>query len=199
MEALRYAVVGDIHSSKKDLTIVLADISKKAPDAELIGTGDLYECTVSKKDITDVKYSRLEDVMLIEEGLSELLTFPSVSGNQEERILLITKTKDPRRVAMSALPETILIGDAQIIHGHQWKWGGEPWSLIHANTEYPLTFFGHSHQSALTINGNEVTIEFGVSYDVSGENVLVNVGAVVYDKEWVLYDSVKKTVTFNQQ
>ena len=33
--------------------------------------------------------------MLIPEGFPELLTFFSVSGNQEERILLITETEDP--------------------------------------------------------------------------------------------------------
>ena len=29
---------------------------------------------------------------------------------------------------------------------------------------------------------------FGVPYDVKGEKVLVNVGAVIGDREWVLYD-----------
>ena len=35
--------------------------------------------------------------MIIPEGFPELLTFPSVRGNQEERILLITETDDPLR------------------------------------------------------------------------------------------------------
>ena len=50
---MQYALLGDIHSSKDDLEKVLAHISEKAPNAKLIGTGDLYECTVSKKDITN--------------------------------------------------------------------------------------------------------------------------------------------------
>jgi len=94
------------------------------------------------------------------------------------------------------MPETIAIDDAQIIHGHQWKWGGDPWALIYAGITSPLTFFGHSHQSGLTINGEQQIIDLGVSYRVDAKNVLVNVGAVIFDKEWVLYDSVKNTVTF---
>jgi len=99
-------------------------------------------------------------------------------------------------VDLAALPETIQIGEAQIIHGHQWKWGGDPWELIHADVTNSLTFFGHSHRSALTINGEEQAIDFGMHYRVDAEKVLVNVGAVVSDNEWVLYDSLKKTVTF---
>jgi len=97
---------------------------------------------------------------------------------------------------LAALPETMAIGDAQIIHGHQWEWGGDPWALSYADVTSPLTFFGHSHQSALTIDGKRQTVNFGVPYHVDAKNVLVNVGAVIDDKEWVLYDSVKNTVTF---
>ena len=61
---MQYALLGDIHSSKEDLEKVLAHISDKAPKAILLGTGDLFECTISKKDITDQKFSRLEDVMI---------------------------------------------------------------------------------------------------------------------------------------
>ena len=76
----------------------------------------------------------------------------------------------------------------QIIHGHQWKWGGEPWSLIQADVERSLVFYGHSHHSALTIDGVNQKIDFGIPYAMTGENVLVNVGAVVDNREWVIYD-----------
>ena len=193
---MRYALLGDIHSSKEDLEIVLADIVNKAPDAVRMGTGDLFECTISKKDITDHKYQKLEDVMILPEGFTKLLKFESVKGNQEERILLITETKDSLRDKISAMPDTYKIGHAEIIHGHQWKWGGDPWAPIHVEAEKPLVFYGHSHCSGLNVNGVPREIEFDIPYRVNGEKVLVNVGAVVGDREWVLYDSFKDTVMF---
>ena len=191
-----YALLGDIHSSKNDLEQVLADILNKAPEAELVGTGDLFECVISKKNITDKKFAELENVMLIPEGFPELLTFPSVSGNQEDRILWITETNDPLRAKLAALPETIELDHAQVIHGHQWQWGGEPWALVHDSVEQSFVFYGHSHQSSLSHNGVQQKIEFGIPYSVEGEKVLVNVGAVVGDCEWVLFDAEEQTVTF---
>ena len=94
------------------------------------------------------------------------------------------------------MPETIELGNAQVIHGHQWQWGGEPWSLVHADVEQSFVFYGHSHQSACHAMGVEQKIEFGNPYSVEGEKVLVNVGAVVGDREWVLYDAEQQTVTF---
>ncbi len=75
-------------------------------------------------------------------------------------------------------------------------WGGEPWSLLQANVESSLVFYGHSHRSSLTIDGVNQQIDFGIPYTLTGENVLVNVGSVVDNREWVIYDSVEKTVTF---
>lgn len=195
-DILKYAILGDIHSAKADLEKVLADIIEKSPEAIRIGTGDLFECIISKKDITDEKFKSLEEVMLIPEGFPELLTFPSVRGNQEERILKITETADPLREKIERIPETIEVGNAEIIHGHQWKWGGEPWSLIHAEVSQSPVFYGHSHTSAMSRGGIQQVIEFGVPYSVDGENILVNVGAVVVDCEWVLYDSTENTVVF---
>ena len=193
---MQYAILGDIHSSKKDLEKVLADVSVKAPNAICVGTGDLYECIISKKDITAQKYNGLEEIMLIPKGFNELLTFPSVHGNQEERILLISETDDSLREKIVGMPEIIDIGDARIIHGHQWNWGGTPWSLIHADVNYSPVFYGHSHHSALSINGVELKVELNKPYLLVGDDILVNVGAVVGDKEWVHYDAVENTVIF---
>lgn len=193
---MHYALLGDIHSSKEDLEKVLADISEKAPKAVRVGTGDLFECIISKNDITNHKFTKLEDVMIIPEGFTELLTFLSVSGNQEDRILMITETDDPLREKLGTMPETLDIATAKIIHGHQWKWGGKPWVLIHADVNESPVFYGHSHTSKLSRNDVSEAIEFGIPYDVSGNKVLVNVGAVVIDREWVLYDLSENTVTF---
>lgn len=195
-DILKYAILGDIHSAKEDLEKVLADIIEKSPEAIRIGTGDLFECIISKKDITDEKFKSLEEVMLIPEGFPALLTFPSVRGNQEERILMITETEDPLRDKIARIPETLEVGNAEIIHGHQWEWGGEPWALIHAEVNQSPVFYGHSHASAISRNDIHEVIEFGVPYSTDGENILVNVGAVVADCEWVLYDSTANTVTF---
>ncbi len=193
---MHYALLGDIHSSKEDLEKVLADISEKAPEAVRVGTGDLFECIISKRDITKQKFTKLADVMIIPEGFTELLTFLSVSGNQEDRILMITETDDPLRGKLGIMPETVDIGSAKIIHGHQWEWGGEPWALIHADVNESLVFYGHSHTSRLSRNGMNEAVEFGVPYYASGDKVLVNVGAVIIDREWVLYDLSENTVTF---
>ncbi|MCM3743060.1 metallophosphatase family protein [Sporosarcina luteola] len=194
---MQYAIIGDVHSSKKDLTDVLSHIKERAPEAVLIGTGDLFECMISKRYVNERTFDNLEEVMLLPEGFVELLTFPSVIGNQEERILFITKTDDPMLGILSAMPERIELGEAEVIHGHQWKWGGEPWSLVEAEVSKNLTFYGHSHRSRLLRNGTEEeVILFDHPYEVKDGQTLVNVGAVVSDKEWVLYDHVQDTVTF---
>ncbi|MDN4608695.1 metallophosphoesterase family protein [Sporosarcina highlanderae] len=193
---MQYAIIGDIHSSKEDLKKVLNHINKQAPDAVLIGTGDLFECTISKRNITEHKYSSLSEVMLLPDGFKELLTFPSVRGNQEERILLITEANDPLLKMLSEMPEKMELGNAEVIHGHQWTWGGEPWSLLKADTVKPLTFYGHSHQSGFVHNGKEEEVLFEHPKKISDGQTLVNVGAVVNDREWVLYDSTDNTVTF---
>ncbi|WP_339250063.1 metallophosphoesterase family protein [Sporosarcina sp. FSL W8-0480] len=193
---MQYAIIGDIHSSKVDLEKVLNHINKQASDAVLIGTGDLFECTISKRYITEHKYSSLSEVMLIPDGFVELLTFPSVAGNQEERILLITETDDALLQKLSEMPEKIELEEAEVIHGHQWTWGGEPWALLKAETVRPLTFYGHSHKSGLTQSGKEEDVQFEHPYKIGEGQTLVNVGAVVNDREWVLYDSTHNTVTF---
>ena len=47
--------------------------------------------------------------MLIPKGFTELLKFPSVRGNQEERIIYITETDEPLRKSLIAMPEVIEI------------------------------------------------------------------------------------------
>lgn len=190
---MKYAIIGDIHSSKEDLEKVLSHIKEIASDAKIIGTGDLFECTVSKKDITDQKFTALSEVMLNPEGFVELLTFPTVFGNQEERILHITESKEPVRAWIEALPETLEIRGAEVIHGHQWKWGGNPWALQEEHQNERITFYGHSHTSMLSVNGKWQDIDFNIPYELGDGEVLVNVGAVVGACEWVLYEETESS------
>ena len=189
-------MLGDIHSSKEDLEKVLCHIEEIEPGVTVFGTGDLYECIISKKDITEDKFTKLKQVMLKPKGFTELLDFQSVRGNQEERIILISETDDSLRKKIAAMPEIIDIGDARIINGHQWEWGGNPWSLIHADVNKSPVFFGHRHHSSLTVNGIGLNIEFDVSSYLNCEGVLVNFGAVVGNREWALYNPEENTVRF---
>ncbi|MBB4823721.1 putative phosphodiesterase [Sporosarcina luteola] len=191
---MRYALVGDIHSSTNDLEAVLLQVAEVAPDAKLIGTGDLYECTISKKNITDDKFEHIQDVMLLPDGFRKLLTFPSIRGNQEERIVYITKTDDPLREELENLPETMQIGDAFVIHGHQWHYGDNPWEKLPPN--YRLVFFGHTHRSEIFRNGQPECIRFDEIYKIGKERVIVNVGSVTENREWVLYDEENDVIRF---
>lgn len=195
---MKYALLGDIHSSIDNLKNVLGHIQQEAPEATLIGTGDVYECTISKKDITDKKFTELSKVMLNPEGFTRLLTFPSIRGNQEERILQITETDEDLRKDIQMMPEKIELVNAEVIHGHQWVWGGSPWSLMKAQTHQPITFYGHSHTSALMIDDEKKAIEFDKVYELKDQHILVNVGSVTENEEWVLYDAKKSMITFKR-
>lgn len=193
---MEYALIGDIHSSKEDLQKVYKQIKEVAPHAEIIGTGDIFECIISKKDITEKKFSSLEEVLLNPDGFEALLTFSTVSGNQEERIIQITATDEPLRRKIAVFPETLSIEGAQVIHGHQWQWGGEPWSLQKAEPQHRLVFFGHSHTSQLSIDGAWQEVHWHKPQEISSGEILVNVGSVIDNREWVLYDAKKETITF---
>ncbi|PIC58957.1 metallophosphatase family protein [Sporosarcina sp. P12(2017)] len=193
---MQYALLGDIHSSKEDLQAVLAQIADKAPEATLIGTGDLYECTVSKKDLHGQIYPTVEEVIKHPDGIDELFTFPSIYGNQEERILLLTKQMEPIRNFLNDLPETLKIDQAVVIHGHQWPHNeAEAW-LAEQLPEAPLVFHGHTHRSSFMSDGKPVAINWNDKISVRGSRTVVNVGAVVGSREWVLYDSEKQNVSF---
>ncbi|WP_194841614.1 metallophosphoesterase family protein [Sporosarcina obsidiansis] len=193
---MQYALLGDIHSSIDDLQAVLNHISNESPHAELIGTGDLYECTVSKKKLHGQIYSSVNEVIQHPDSFDELLSFLSVYGNQEERILLITEQEEPLRNVLSNLPETLNAGRALVIHGHQWNPEERDSWLDENMPEEVLVFHGHTHQSSFTVDGNNIRIPVNGEVMLSGKRSVVNVGAVVESREWVLYDTVENTVKF---
>ncbi|PID25782.1 metallophosphoesterase [Sporosarcina sp. P7] len=193
---MQFALLGDIHSSREDLQAVLAHIADEAPEATIIGTGDLYECTVSKKDLHGQMYPTVEEVIKHPDGIDGLFNFPSIYGNQEERILLLTKQSEPIRDFLNDLPEALKIDTAVVIHGHQWPHNeAEAW-LAEYLPEVHLVFHGHTHRSSFTSDGQSVPISWNDELPVVGSRNIVNVGAVVGFREWVLYDSEKQNVRF---
>lgn len=137
----------------------------------------------------------LKEAAIVEEKFEELLTFPSIRGNQEERITLVTGIK-----RFANLPEKIMIEDAAIIHGHQINWdkNWEPSDTSLTDIDTPLLFFGHSHRSGIYRKNKKlpINIQFGQELQLVKKKYWINVGSVVDHREWCLYDSNARTITF---
>ena len=194
MIAIIYALLGDLHSSIDDTKAVLAHIQQTASDAKIIGLGDLYECTVSKKKAINISNLPLQKAAIVEDGFEELLTFPSIRGNQEERITSVTGID-----RFTILPETIEIDGATLMHGHQFQWNIN-WRPTFPTFKKQILFFGHSHESGLYHNNKKIPIRitFGKPIALQEKQYGVNVGSVVDHREWCLYDSNNQTITFMQ-
>jgi len=192
MIRMLYALLGDLHSNIADTKAVLAHIQQTAKDAEIIGLGDLYECTVSKKKAKTISGLPLQKAAVIEHDFENLLTFPSIRGNQEERITHVTGIE-----RFVALPETMDIDGAMLIHGHQFQWS-VAWQPKFPAIDQQLLFFGHSHESGIYRQNKKlpIRIHFGQPIALQAKQYRINVGSVVDHREWCLYDSDKRTVTF---
>lgn len=188
---MKYALLGDLHSNIEDTKAVLQQIKKENVD-EIYGLGDLYECKIGKKKATKLVNIPLEQAAIVSEEFEKLLTFPSIRGNQEERI---TKVTGNRRFI--TMPEKIYIQNALLIHGHQFEWSSD-WKPTFLQFDIPLIFFGHSHESAIYENGLPFLkkIVFGKEIPLPNRQFYINVGSVVHNREWCLYDSDKRSITF---
>ncbi|WP_313890836.1 metallophosphoesterase family protein [Psychrobacillus sp.] len=195
---MKYAIIGDIHSSVEDLLAVLRHIQEVEPNAEKISTGDLFECIIGKKRAQKEVFDAIEDVLIEPEKIMPLLTFPTVYGNQEERIVAICKVDHPIIHFVSMLPQKLYIQGASVTHGHEWDWSGEPWTPQITENEEKLFFFGHSHTSSLFLNGVRSAFQFDEIIHLSSAHTGVNVGSVVTNREWVLYDSEERTIEFKK-
>ncbi|WP_155593521.1 metallophosphoesterase family protein [Lysinibacillus cavernae] len=187
-----YALLGDLHSNIEDTKAVLAHIQQTAMEAKIIGLGDLYECTVSKKKAQTMSGLPLHKAAIVESEFEKLLTFPSIRGNQEERITQVTGIE-----RFKTYPETMEIIGATLIHGHQFKWSVS-WQPTFPPFQKPLLFFGHSHESGLYHQQKKLPmrIRHGQPIVLQDKQYGVNVGSVVDHREWCLYDSKERTVTF---
>lgn len=191
---MKYALLGDLHSNIEDTKAVLNHIQQQAPNATILGLGDLYECTIGKKKASTVSNVPLEQAAIVKKEFEELLTFPSIRGNQEERITQVTGIE-----RFAALLESIVIEGATLLHGHQILWDKhwEPIELPIA-IETPLLFFGHSHRSGIYRKGKKLPLPilYGEEFPLIKKKYWINVGSVVDHREWCLYDSEARTITF---
>lgn len=191
---MKVAFISDIHSSLNELKMVLEQIETLAPDAKVVGVGDLFECTIGKKKLDGTTYPLLSEVMLNPAGFEQLLDFPSIRGNQEERIQLISRSAEPLLQQIIQLPERMRIGDALLIHGHQWPYNELPPERVTKGE--PLVVHGHTHKSSWSVEGEKQRFQFFEPIELPNKSVTVNVGSVVDNKEWVLYDDSERTMTF---
>ncbi|MFJ8261348.1 metallophosphoesterase family protein [Rummeliibacillus sp. NPDC094406] len=187
---MQYALLGDLHSSVSDTKAVLADINANAENAAIIGLGDLYECKIGKKRAKEIVGITLDEAAELSDEFTRLLQFPSVRGNQEERIMNVTGLD-----TFLTLPESLEIEGAEIIHGHQFKWSSD-WKPFLEQIEAPIVFFGHSHDAALYRKGHKKEFQYGQPIHLKKKKYGVNVGSVIENREWCLYDSDERTVTF---
>lgn len=189
---MRYAILGDLHSNVEDTKAVLKQIANEKVD-EIFGLGDLYECKIGKKKAKKLtKKVALEEAVDLNEKFEKLLTFPSIRGNQEERITKVTGVK-----RFISLPEKLSIENAILIHGHQFEWS-EDWKPKFLKFPVPFVFFGHSHESAIYESESKIRKDFTFGKEIALQDteLYINVGSVIYNREWCLYDSSKHSITF---
>lgn len=187
---MKYALLGDFHSHTEDTMAVLRHIHSVDASAKIIGLGDLFECTVSKKKAEKNATLPLHTAAKLPYDFIDLLDFPSIIGNQELRIMQVTGIP-----LFQHLPETLRIEDALLIHGHQFEWLDDTTPLLNKFDE-SLVFFGHSHHSALFHKGTEQPFELHQPITLKKKRYAINVGSVIFHREWCLYDADKRTITF---
>ena len=191
---MKYAIIGDLHSAIDETKTVLNEIKQMGLNQHIIGLGDLYECKIGKRKLALLTEKiPLKEAAIYEKPFEELLTFPSVIGNQEERIALVTGEE-----RFLNYPQSIELEHATVMHGHQFDYTDE-FELILPSFQSKILFFGHSHRSAIYIEDKPMNIEFDKPYSLNEyEHIIVNVGSVVDHLEWCIYDSDALTVTFKK-
>lgn len=191
---MQYALLGDLHSHYHNTKAVLKHIEEIAPDAEILGLGDLFECKIGKKKAASLtKHTPLKEAVVIQKKFTKLLTFPSILGNQEERIAQVTGRQE-----FLQYEEKLFIENATLLHGHQFHWN-EKFEPSFPEYDTPLLFFGHSHRAAIYKEKVRTKVEYNKPIHVGDDCTYeINVGAVVESRDWCLYDSKQMTVTFLQ-
>lgn len=187
---MKYALLGDLHSNTEDTLAVLNHIHSLNEPLTIIGLGDLFECKISKKKAKKTNNLTLDEAAVISEEFTNTLTFPSIIGNQELRIIKVTGLK-----LFEHMPKTLQIEGATLIHGHQFDWIDD-YTPRHEKLENPLVFFGHSHHSALFRKEKTINFTFSKPIFLKKKRYSINVGSVIFHREWCLYDSENRSITF---
>lgn len=194
---MRYALLADLHSSYADTLAVLKNIKEIAPDAEIVGLGDLHECHIGKKRARRYAFDELERIVTLDPDFLALLTFPSLLGNQEERILsIVPPGASPYLDRLRLFPREKRLGDALLIHGDELEWGYD-WYPNTSRYDAPILFFGHSHMRGLYRKGKKLEAPLDLPISLK-KHYAVNVGPVVFEREWLLYDPERRTITFRK-
>ncbi|MFI0982529.1 metallophosphoesterase family protein [Streptomyces sp. NPDC021093] len=209
---MRYAVVTDIHGDVLGLRAVLARVREQQVH-QVVCLGDVFECHVSKRNIANHTYTRIDEVFDQNPELVTLLNGARiVRGNQEERIKALVPDSSVPAWARAVLdaPLTFDSDFATYCHGHaleSWR-EAEPglWCPLDAEFTGRALFHGHHHRNALHrlpdgprtwAEVESVALRFGEAVHLAPDSqYLVNVGpARGPHPAWAVVDEAEATVT----
>lgn len=195
---MQYALITDLHSSLSDTRAVLTDIQQTAPQAIVFSLGDVHECHIGKKRAKRYTFEEIEQIVTLDPDFLKLLFFETLLGNQEERLFsLIPAGISSYLDQLRTSNRTKQIASALFIHGDQLKWS---YDLTPDTSSYPdrLLFFGHSHVRGLFKEGKRLTVHHDIPISIKRGRYAINVGPVLVEREWLLYDTTAETITFHQ-
>jgi len=195
---MQYALITDLHSSLSDTRAVLTAIQRTAPQAIVFSLGDVHECHVGKKRAKRYTFEEIEQVVTLDPDFLKLLFFDTLLGNQEERLFSLIPTGVSHYLdQLRSSDRTKQTNSALFIHGDQLKWS---YDLTPDTSSYPdrLLFFGHSHVRGLFKEGKRLTVHPDIPISIKRGRYAINVGPVLVEREWLLYDTTAETITFYQ-
>lgn len=193
---MQYALITDLHSSLPDTRAVLKDIQTTAPNAVVFSLGDVHECHIGKKRAKRYVFEEIEHVVTLDPDFLKLVFFETLLGNQEERLFSLIPVGVSRVLDQLRLCDrTKQLASARFIHGDQLKWS---YDLTPDTSDYPdrLLFFGHSHVRGLFKDGKRLVVHPGIPISIKRGRYAINVGPVLVEREWLLYDTTAETITF---
>lgn len=195
---MQYALIADLHSSFSDARAVLQDIRKRAPQAMIFSLGDVHECHIGKKRARRYTFESVADVVTLDPDYVRLLAFETLLGNQEERIFsLVPNGVSGLLDRLRSAPRTKQVGDVLFLHGDQFEWTYELVPNI-SRFKQRVLFFGHSHQRGLFRDGRRLSTQLDVPISIKKGRYAVNVGPVLVEREWLLYDTQEESIIYRQ-
>ncbi|OIN67509.1 metallophosphatase family protein [Exiguobacterium sp. KRL4] len=195
---MQYALITDLHSSLSDTRAVLTAIQQIAPQAIVFSLGDVHECHIGKKRAKRYAFEETEQIVTLDPDFLKLLFFETLLGNQEERLLSLIPIKASSTLDQLRSSDRLKqMESALFLHGDQLKWS---YDLTPDTSHYKerLLFFGHSHVRGLFKDGKRLRIQLGVPISIKRGYYAINVGPVLVEREWLLYDTTAETITFHQ-